>query len=380
MRSHTYPPNVCAFGLCFNQRVPDRAISDFKSPIEPRYLPTLDGWRTIAIFGVILCHAFPDSALALKGQIGVNLFFAISGLLICYRLLAGEEREGKIDLKSFYLRRAFRILPPAFFYLFVLVILNKPMHTLVHPWREICASAFFFRNMAAAGNSGWFTAHYWSLSVEEHFYLLFPWLLVLVAPRKRKLWIIVIALLLTGWRAVAPHENPLRTDLNLFGLMWGAAMAVWLQTPRFRQTMLRVTAGPVGLLLMLACLLAVLWNGSLAGALRAILFPVTLAATMLHRDTFLSRVLEWYPLRRIGQISYSLYLWQQFFIVRSHSVFFIQRLPISLAFLLITAWLSYTFLEQPLMKLGRRIDNQRKKRTPDPPSDLTLRELGPSSA
>src|ERR1700722_2970278 len=88
------------------------------------YLPTLDGWRTIAIGAVLFDHGtaslFRRSAwysFLRTGPNGVSLFFAISGFLICSRLLEEEQLFGRISLKGFYLRRACRILPPPLFYL-----------------------------------------------------------------------------------------------------------------------------------------------------------------------------------------------------------------------------------------------------------------------
>src|ERR1700742_9872 len=98
------------------------------------YIPTLDGWRALSIGLVVLHHSqirvdVPVlgsllQSLARLGEVGVELFFAISGLLICSRLLDEESRAGYINLRAFYLRRFFRILPPAIFYLLVIAILG----------------------------------------------------------------------------------------------------------------------------------------------------------------------------------------------------------------------------------------------------------------
>lgn len=105
------------------------------------YIPTLDGWRAISITLVILSHSQIQShipilgpllqSLAHFGEVGVDLFFAISGLLICSRLLDEESRGGQINVNGFYVRRVFRILPAAIFYLLVIA-----------PWRH-CRSFQF---------------------------------------------------------------------------------------------------------------------------------------------------------------------------------------------------------------------------------------------
>ena len=95
------------------------------------YMPTLDGWRAIAIFSVMVYHESLHHIWGIgtgwfyaNGETGVDVFFAISGILICSRLLAEEQRFGSISLPQFYVRRAFRILPPAMLYLCVLALLS----------------------------------------------------------------------------------------------------------------------------------------------------------------------------------------------------------------------------------------------------------------
>jgi peptidoglycan/LPS O-acetylase OafA/YrhL len=99
--------------------------------IRSGYLATLDGWRAIAVLFVIFYHDGLRSFGPLStqwiqdhGVLGVDIFFGISGLLICSRMLDEESTEGSISLKKFYIRRAFRIFPPALFYLIVLAILG----------------------------------------------------------------------------------------------------------------------------------------------------------------------------------------------------------------------------------------------------------------
>src|SRR5882672_3127641 len=101
--------------------------------LKTGYLPTLDGWRAIAILAVLLDHATEYSSLrdhprllafTHAGPNGVSLFFAISGFLICSRLLEEYGSFGHISLGGFYIRRACRILPPAMFYLCAIAVLS----------------------------------------------------------------------------------------------------------------------------------------------------------------------------------------------------------------------------------------------------------------
>jgi peptidoglycan/LPS O-acetylase OafA/YrhL len=112
-----------------------RAARSMSDPaVKPStYVPTLDGWRALSIGLVIMHHSQIQSSvpvvgpllqsIAHLGEVGVELFFAISGLLICSRLLDEESRAGQINVNGFYLRRFFRILPAAIFYLLVIAIL-----------------------------------------------------------------------------------------------------------------------------------------------------------------------------------------------------------------------------------------------------------------
>src|SRR3974390_1560780 len=162
-----------------------------------RRIPTLDGWRALAIAAVAIHHIGRGfytnedayaSDLTRYGAFGVDIFFGLSGLLIT-KLLLDEWRNrpdrssenGSFDLRGFYIRRAFRILPPYLAFLFVC--------TLAGLWRsswEAAGCLLFFRNYVPDHLVGESTQHLWSLAVEEHFYLLWPGLLFLLKPRRAR--------------------------------------------------------------------------------------------------------------------------------------------------------------------------------------------------
>lgn len=187
--------------------------------IKHTYIPTLDGWRALAILGVIVAHGsdaifcpagihpsrlFFD--LTRHGSLGVDIFFGISGLLICGRLLEEEEQLGKISLASFYIRRTFRILPPALTYLATIAVLAALGSIVVRPW-EWLSCVFFFRNYVYAGQFFWYTAQFWSLAVEEHFYLVFPAILLLCGSRRARWVVVALALLVAAWRSFDFRER-----------------------------------------------------------------------------------------------------------------------------------------------------------------------------
>jgi len=137
------------------------------------YLATLDGWRAIAIAGVLLDHATATLRHAREytfmrtGPNGVSVFFAVSGFLICTRLLEEEQLTGKFNLKGFYVRRACRILPAAFCYLTIIGVLGILGILTVTPL-EWGSCVLFFRNYLSPDwiHHGWggYTIHYWSLA------------------------------------------------------------------------------------------------------------------------------------------------------------------------------------------------------------------------
>ena len=126
-------------------------------------------------------------AISLHGTFGVDLFFGISGLLICGRLLDENEKTGGISLRSFYIRRVIQDSPACTCIPCGSRLLSIAGFIVVSP-REWLSSLFFSRNyIVIPPGTGWYTGHFWSLAVEEHFYLIWPAaLLTLGASRARR--------------------------------------------------------------------------------------------------------------------------------------------------------------------------------------------------
>ena len=143
--------------------------------------------RAIAVVAVVVGHFFPVRLSG--GFVGVDVFFVVSGFLITAHLLREIERTGRLRLSEFYVRRARRLLPAAYTVL-VVSLAGALLLLPVSRWRdtaaEVFASAAYFQNwllavkaadFSAAGASATVVRHYWSLSVEEQFYLLWPLLM-----------------------------------------------------------------------------------------------------------------------------------------------------------------------------------------------------------
>jgi peptidoglycan/LPS O-acetylase OafA/YrhL len=355
--------------------------SERPTNIPSTYLPSLDGWRALSIALVIMHHSSVSSTVPVFrpllqsisdfGEIGVEIFFAISGLLICSRLLEEESSRGQISVQGFYRRRFFRILPAAFFYLLVVAILAA-FHVIPLLTLDWFGALFFFRNyltlLAYLRHSPlalhWYTGHFWSLSMEEHFYLVLPGILVLF--KKTRLWVLGgLALAVALWRAILTHffhttaQFNFRTDTHVDALLIPAMIALALYPLMRNQAAKRylpawsfaVFAG------LVICLLTI--KVPFSFTLRAVVIPLLILSTVLHPTALPGRILELRPIRWVGWISYSLYLWQQLFFGVNVAgspprIAFLREWPINVLALTVCATFSYYVVEKPFVRLGHR--------------------------
>lgn len=125
------------------------------------------------------------------GQHGVAIFFVLSGFLITNLLLREQEETGTVNLGRFYLRRAFRLMPCAWGFLGMLLLISHWAPALFAP-KEMVASLFFFRNYVDLDFAHPITGHFWSLLIEEQFYLFWPSLLLLLDLRRGR-WFAIAA-------------------------------------------------------------------------------------------------------------------------------------------------------------------------------------------
>jgi peptidoglycan/LPS O-acetylase OafA/YrhL len=345
-------------------------------PAGTSYIPTLDGWRAIAILAVMLCHGLDGSIYRFAeplGFAGVLLFFAISGFLITSRMLEEFRIMGAISLRKFYIRRSFRILPPALFYLAVVTLLGF-LGVIPLYLGAVMRALLFVRNYTFIDYSNpgsWFTAHFWSLSVEEHFYLIWPSIFIL-AGLKRARWIApALAVATVLWRSIdgkydlivrlfhAPFlkDSWGRTDYVADVLLWGCALAIWFGPKPWKSPLPRNSA-------TLVCL-AMIWFEyaslfthhsyfSHARSLVNLFMALLVGVTVTTPRSLLGRVLESAPLRYIGRLSYSLYLWQQLFFHVDRAPLWFQRFPLSVVLIFACAAFSYYLVERPTVRLGHR--------------------------
>ncbi len=355
----------------------ETALDRPRMSTQRAYIPTLDGWRALAVLLVIGTHCQPmlrnsgyriaqllADVLAHSG-FGVDVFFTLSGFLIGGQLIDEKDSFGTISLKRFYLRRIFRILPPMIFYLAVISALGITGLLPIVAWREVLVSITFIRNYVP---TSWYTGHFWSLSIEEHFYAFMP--LLILMTRRRFLLIAMLVLIaacctIRAWELA--HLDSLsavqfRTESRIDGLLWGAVMALTFRNATVHNWLRSHLDGKMIVLLLAGVILisALLTGQGARRTLIAFTLPFFIGFTILHPESWVGRVLEQKPVRMIGRLSYSLYIWQMAFLVpdpRSLGAF--QAFPLALITPVVLAIASYNLLEKPMIRIGHRIAGRR---------------------
>jgi peptidoglycan/LPS O-acetylase OafA/YrhL len=349
-----------------------------------RYMPGLDGLRALAVLAVIAYHE--QLGWAPGGMLGVGVFFTLSGYLITDLLLGQWSAHGSLRLGDFWLRRARRLLPALFVMLAVVTawvtIADRvrlaglrgavaAAATYSSNWYLIAANQSYFARFAPPGPLD----HLWSLAVEEQFYIVWPWLLLLGVCflRTRRVgtlrWLALPTLVLAGASAVAmlrlyhPGLDPTRvyegTDTRAFGLLAGAALAmVWPSRNRVRPAIwARLPLDGAGLA-GLAVIAVMIWRvgqyspftyrGGLALLSMATVAVVAAAACP---GTVVGAALGWRPLRWIGVRSYGIYLWHYPVIVLTSPANAAEDLPraaLQVTASVALAALSWQFVEEPV--------------------------------
>ena len=327
----------------------------------------IDGLRAIAVLAVVLFHLGVSDRIG-GGFVGVDVFFVISGYLIT-GLLQAEVESGHLSIAEFYNRRVRRIFPALFVvYLFCLiasVILLFPDQAKGVGW-DVLWSLGFLSNVAFAKAGGYFNQssqvapllHTWSLSVEEQFYIVLPFLLFSLARLQRWLRLAILAVLAV--LSFAAAEWALGVDARhafylvqyrAWELLVGSLLALGLM-PRVTSRWLAEALGLLGLGLIFWAIFKIDVNTPFPGfwALPPCLGAVAILHSGADVETLTARLLSLPPLRWIGLVSYSLYLWHwpliALYNARHVELTSGARIIISLVALLASV-VSYRFVERP---------------------------------
>ncbi len=349
------------------------------APATSAFRPDVEGLRAVAVLSVLAFHA--GLPVVPGGFLGVDIFFVISGFLITGLLAREAARDGRISLTRFYARRAKRLLPAAVLVLVATALLSwwaLPATRWAEIGGDLVASAAYVINWRLAARSVDYLAedsvaspvqHYWSLAVEEQFYLLWP-LLILVGTilvRRRRLvlrpvlvaLLTLVVLLSFGWSVLQTAQHPLTAYFVTPTRLWelGVGGLVALTAHRWQRLRATTATGLVWLGLLAILLGLLLYDGTTAWPGAAAALPVlgtaaVIAGGFAARAEGPARVLGSPAMVAVGALSYSLYLWHWPVLLVATETWG-DSLVVGLAAVTlcaVPAWLSYTWVENPIRR------------------------------
>lgn len=365
-------------------------------------IKSLDGIRALSIIMVLLGHArdtMPPSItenilfrLFSNSSLGVSIFFVISGYLITKLLIRERVHTGSIDLKDFYKRRIYRIFPVFYLYIFVVLLLKWfYLHDIFTDYSLATYAGLYlwnykhlFPGILGPDNGFWFFGHFWSLSMEEQFYMLWP--LMFMKIRKIHLKKVLVGIMVVMpvarlftylWAPDSRGQIGMMLHTGGDAILLGCLGAVLENSREFKEklmTYLRKTTLIIAtgaFLFIISPTLSFYFKGAYSLTIGMSLNNVCIMIMIFWSIYIPSKVanfLNTKPLMYIGILSYSLYIWQQLFLTNIYSSW-VHQFPQNLFLVFVVAVLSYHLIEKPILKLKKRSvkrENTFKKPVPIP--------------
>lgn len=339
-----------------------------------RRIEGLDGLRAIAVLGVIVTHV--NDAWLPGGQLGVDLFFALSGYLITHLLLEEHRRFGAVSLRAFYLRRFLRLTPALVVFALITTALSLWLGD-PHAWGALAATLTYTMNFAMAFEvfgRGSYLGHAWSLAVEEQFYLLWPLLLTIVLARRPTVLLPLTLMLIALGLALTFAFQKMGMDIwrlyflpttRIAPLLVGATGAIVHQRglpawPARMATQPVLAAG--ALALMGAWMFHNTWMDRWTWRAGLAVFASLAVFVIVHVTEAprspVARALSAPPLVWIGRRSYGIYLWHSpvlWMLAVRVSDLWIQ-LAITLVVTAAVAEMSWRWIERPALRWKARFE------------------------
>ncbi|QKJ29790.1 acyltransferase [Mucilaginibacter mali] len=343
--------------------------------VDKKYFPVLDGLRAVAILFVVIGHIiiYTPANKYINGAIGVEIFFVLSGFLITTLLLKERVSNGQISLRNFYIRRTLRILPVAYLYLLVIGVLNYIFNLQISAIAFL-SDVFYFRNTPINyGHNAWLTDHFWTLSIEEQFYLLFPLLMVKNFGRYFKLIVVLIigipllqflsyhnvgVLYSNYWVHKAAMAIIILFGHGTLSILIGSLLALLIFNGTLKPVKLK-NAHWLSTLVFIAAIIfnaqypVLMANVSLSEIIFSILIAVVIFLCLSFND-LLGQLLSTPVLVKVGVLSYSIYIWQQLFTYSQpwqHAFKYADAWWFNMPLLLIVSIASYYLYERKFLKL-----------------------------
>lgn len=335
--------------------------------LEGGRIPALDGLRAVAVLMVLFAHVQLTRGFPLKGfaqavdrvgTIGVDVFFVLSGFLITSLLCRERDRSHRISLRAFYLRRVLRIVPAYLCFLLFVAVLAVTGHAEISRDDWVAAGTY---TMNFRAHPAWEVGHIWSLSIEEHFYLLWPPLFAFLPRRAAIVGLSAVLLLepllrfaIILWSPAHAMETELWTFTRLDPIAAGCLLALLGRSASgFRSLDAASRLWPLAAALLVVALVGSLVSGKFDVGVAPSLISITLALLVWTAIRHEPRWLEAPVLIAIGIGSYSLYLWQEVFLNPRRADWW-NQFPQNLLLVAVCAAISYRVVERPFIRLKQR--------------------------
>ena len=329
-------------------------------------IPSLNGLRALSILLVLISHAEMQNfhiAKSKGGQIGVTIFFVISGFLITHLLMNEERKYGRVSLKLFYIRRAIRIFPVYYIFLVVCIALHTFNFFYISETSLLSSITYtkcFFK-------SEWETGHLWSLSVEEFFYLIWP-IAFIYLKAHRTLFAVTVICVIPCVRLLS-DLSPINILMRADSIMWGCLFALYYERivvflKGLKKIMLLAPFFIICCSVLIGDLTRYL-HLPIPDKLRLALFgsfgtitSITICLIVVISINFKKnpwfKLLNFKLISNLGVLSYSIYIWQQLFF--SPSLDAISSFPVNIVLIFIVAHISYYLIEKPFLRLKGRLN------------------------
>jgi peptidoglycan/LPS O-acetylase OafA/YrhL len=355
-------------------------------------IPSLDGLRAVSISFVLIAHLsgtagfphFPYFVQQGMSLFGVRVFFVISAFLITSLLLHEESRTGTVSLRHFYFRRTLRIFPPFYAYVGVVALVAALGWIELREF-DLLSAVTYTTNYHP--DRSWYLGHAWSLAVEEQFYLLWPFVLKYLGPRRAPhaalVAVIVAPVLRIALLVLAPSYRdgigetfPTVADSIATGCLLAcyrdrlAAYPRWIAFLRARSFWIIP-----GLALAAAFVPWAKVNFLVGQTFTNLGIALVIERVVRFPQDFPGRFLNARPVAYVGVLSYSLYLWQQPFLNR-HTSHAMAAFPLNIVLTFGVALASYYLIERPALRLRARIEVAWKTRAHAIPADPPRLGLG----
>jgi peptidoglycan/LPS O-acetylase OafA/YrhL len=341
-------------------------LGEIPDIVKSSHLPSLNGLRGVAILLVTIGHFFYETSHNIlyhifNGQLGVQVFFVLSGFLITTILIKEKINKKSISLKLFYIRRVLRIFPVAYLYIAFVIILNYA-YKLNIPWQGFIGASLYLQDYYLF-HKGLYFLHYWTLSVEEQFYLLLPAILKI----NFVVYILIVPLILVIAHSsqficnyIQPLKGSILQNITNFilvfdGILVGSFISILVFKNCIPMAFIKKNKIIINILSLLIIYLNHTFGIPILRHMNSFFIGLIIISNLSPSKDFIFKFLNNSILTRVGILSYSLYIWQQPFTISHcgspYNEIFWFKFPLNIILLPIICYISYYYYERFFLNL-----------------------------